>query len=380
MLKAFYNSASGNGSASESSVTVETQAENKRNLSDTSILDNSLENSAKQGRVDSSSPILSEENSLLKHIESMFVSLHDKLDNEMNSVRSRIDMLHEKFTSFEEHAATRQAEICELQSRVSSLERENEQLGRRVSDFESAVSECVSSEPSWQPTGSGETKVILIGDSNSAGKLKFGTGKGTLGAALPGTHAFSPTVDDIPRPSAEIYSGCSDIIVAVGTNNLKEENCNPETLVRKTFDHVKNLSKSNPSAHIFLPGVLPTCSTSVSINDKILKYNYYLKDMCNSIARVSFIDTKNFSDSSGKLQARFACGELDPLHLNEAGRRFYFSRLKYALRSRHNLPLPRRPRTENAPEVQGVVGVRGARGQGRGRGSSVRSRGGRSNP
>ena len=379
MLKAFYNSASGNVSAGDSSVTVETPADNKRNLSDTSILDNSLENSAKQGRVDSSSPIISDENSLLKHIEAMFDSLHNKLDSEMDSVRNRIDMLHEKFVSLEEHAATRQAQIDELQDKVSSLERENEQLVRRVSDFESAVGDRVSNEPSWQPTGSGETKVILIGDSNSAGKLKFGTGKGTLGAALPGSHAFSATVDDMPPPTSEIYSGCSDIIVAVGTNTLKEENCEPENLVRKTFDHVKNLVKSNPSAHIFLPGVLPTCSTSVSINNRISKYNYFLKDMCNSISRVSFIDTKNFADRSGKLQARFACGELDPLHLNEAGRRFYFSRLKFSLRSRHNLPLPRRPRGGITADVQGEGG-RGARGQVRGRGSSVRSRGGRSNP
>ena len=166
MLKAFYNSASGNVSAGDSSVTVETPADNKRNLSDTSILDNSLENSAKQGRVDSSSPIISDENSLLKHIEAMFDSLHNKLDSEMDSVRNRIDMLHEKFVSLEEHAATRQAQIDELQDKVSSLERENEQLVRRVSDFESAVGDRVSNEPSWQPTGSGETKVILIGDSN----------------------------------------------------------------------------------------------------------------------------------------------------------------------------------------------------------------------
>ena len=164
-------------------------------------------------------------------------------------------------------------------------------------------------EPSWQPNGSGDIKIALIGNSNSAGKSKFGEGKGSLASALLDARAFCPRWKKYP-PNSEIYGGASDIIIAVGTNDLKVENCAPENLVLNTFNHVKKISKSHPSAHIFLPGVFPVCSYGGVINNKIKRYNFYVNDMCKSLPRLSFIDMKPFNTYSGSLQATFARGKV----------------------------------------------------------------------
>ena len=101
MLQSFYKAAKGN-SAESCEIPLESATpDNKRNISDTSIADNSLEPLGKQGRLYSSSPSRDEDKELTKYIESMFNSLHDKLDSSMNSVVSRIDVLCDKFTLFE---------------------------------------------------------------------------------------------------------------------------------------------------------------------------------------------------------------------------------------------------------------------------------------
>ena len=131
----------------------------------------------KQGRLYSSSPSRDEDKELTKYIESMFNSLHDKLDSSMNSVVSRIDVLCDKFTLFEAQAAANQADIANLKQQVSGLEQKKCELSGRVLELEACRETSVVTEPSWQPNGSGDIKIALIGDSNSTGKLKFGEGK-----------------------------------------------------------------------------------------------------------------------------------------------------------------------------------------------------------
>ena len=48
-------------------------------------------------------------------------------------------------------------------------------------------------------------------------------------------------------------------------------------------------------------------------------------------------------------------GESDPLHLNEVGLKLYFNRFEYALRCRHNLPLPKRSYSNVARSRQETV-------------------------
>ena len=197
MLQSFYKAAKGNSAESCEIPLEPATPDSKRDISDTSIADNNLEHLAKLGRLYSSSPSRNEDKELTKYIESMFKSLHDTLDSSMNSIVT----LCEKFTIFETQAAASQAGLVNLKQQVSGLEQKNCEL-----------SGCVWS---WN------IKIALIGDSNSAGKLKFGEEKGTLGSALLGAHVFCPIVEEIPSPDSEIYGGASDIIIAVGTNDLK---------------------------------------------------------------------------------------------------------------------------------------------------------------
>lgn len=400
MVYKIANNLSGNINTSDSAVTVTDNpatagaipSANKRNISDTSFnnFDNSLERNTKQGKIVSSSPSrhVSDDKDFMEYLESKFSCLNDnmesnsaelnsRIDNMNDTLTSRIDDLCVKFSAVESRLAEQDANIVSLQQRFLDLEHKNADLSTRITQLESRG---LNAEPdSWQPTGSADIKIALIGDSNSAGKLKFGGGKGTLGAALPGCHAFAPKVENLPPPDAEIYRGATDIIIAVGTNNLRDSRCVPEDLVLDTFNRVKSLSKSHPAAHVFLPGVLPMCTNEPGVNDKIRKYNYFLNDMCKSLSRVSYLDMRSFASNTGSLQAKFSLGPEDPLHLNNAGLRFYFSRFKYALRSRHNLPIPKRASTVRNPPSTNIAQSENPTGTGNSRGTSVNrgSRGGR---
>jgi hypothetical protein len=80
--------------------------------------------------------------------------------------------------------------------------------------------------PGWEPrpTGSG-TRIILFGDSNSAGQIKFGEERGTLGKYFPGESRFIPTFSSLPELSTEDGGinpvNYSDFILAIGTNDLR---------------------------------------------------------------------------------------------------------------------------------------------------------------
>lgn len=220
---------------------------------------------------------------------------------------------------------------------------------------------------SWEPTGSPNIDILLIGDSNSANKLKFGSGIGTLGAALPGSDIFCATLEALPNTQDDIFTGKSDVVLAVGTNSLKVDNSNPVELAKCTHRYVQSLSRAHPSANVFLPGVLPVDKSMSDLNTKIKSYNFYLKDMCNSLPRVYFINTNVLMNKEGSLTEKLGCGPRDPLHLSAEGLRLYFSRIKYALRARHGLPLPRR-------RVQPVGGAAESGGRG---GYTIRGGGGR---
>ena len=60
---------------------------------------------------------------------------------------------------------------------------------------------------------------LIIGDSNT-GKLRFGSGLGTLGRATPGRQHFAAKVNDINPIDCASHS---NIVLMVGTNNLKQK-------------------------------------------------------------------------------------------------------------------------------------------------------------
>ena len=141
------------------------------------------------------------------------------------------------------------------------------------------------------------TKVLLLGDSNSGGKVRFGQDKGTLGRALPGAGHFHPTIEDLPPPNCELFSEVSDVIISVGTNSFKLPSSEPEAIANQLYTYFQSLSRAHPAAHIFLPGVLPVHNgfTDLATNIKIQLYNHFLRNMCKNLnTSTTYIDVNVF--------------------------------------------------------------------------------------
>ena len=46
-------------------------------------------------------------------------------------------------------------------------------------------------------------------------------------------------------------------MISVGTNNIKTNSSDPETMVKLIYNYVKSVTRKYPLIHVFLPGVLP---------------------------------------------------------------------------------------------------------------------------
>ena len=273
-----------------------------------------------------------------------------------------------------------------LVNRISNVEIENTALNDRLDAVEAQIREqsansgqgSGASERSWVPTET-VTKILLLGDSNSSGKIKFGAEKGTLGAHLPGESRFIPTFASLPdlsnREDGNFAQHYTDIIVAVGTNDLRGagpevEDCCPRELSSKLYQYVLRAIEVNPSIQIFLPAVVPTANRT--INDKIDRYNKLLVDMARSNRNLTFISMGGLKGRDNVLSERFMTNDNTGLHLNGQGLRLYGSRLKSALRARHELPIVSRPVTRRRGNYRPRGGGRDAGDPGN-RASQVRS-------
>ena len=320
----------------------------------------------------------------------VFSSLHSVLSKFQNNIISRLDSfdskLDERFARFEskfidlevrvaaveESGSSRQLALDNVDDRLGTVETQYESLSQRIVALEGRQ-DTVSTPTSvsnWTPSAPIETKILLLGDSNSADKLKFGEGKGKLGGALPGSGTFCAHLANLPSHDSDAFTNVTDIIVAVGTNDLKVETSNPEVLANNMYSYVKSVTARNPSAHVHLTGVLPTSHVNPGTNTRIRTYNHFISDMARSLPRVSFIDVKVFLSKEGTLRTRLAEGPSDPLHLNGEGIRLYCSRLKYALRTRLGLPTFQPGRRGVAPrqEEEAPLNRENSRGRGRDRG------------
>lgn len=195
----------------------------KRNIGDTSILDN-FSSDNKRGNFNDSNASQEHSLSVLTSMKALLESMDSKLD----TVVGRINILEERVSSMD-------IVIDNLQDRVRELESANVALLERIAALETRPGGDVDmasagSGVTWVPTGSPETSILLLGDSNSAGKIKFGAGKGKLGAALPGTSKFCAKFDNLPAPDSAELTNISDLVLAVGTNNLRQEDSDPAEL------------------------------------------------------------------------------------------------------------------------------------------------------
>ena len=358
----------------------------KRNFSELSSISQEAQAVKVQRVIDSASPCSTRSNgtdviaSLESTIASFQYNITKRLDSLDRRAEERFEQLMFKFnevdlriTAVEEAGSSRQIVIDSLLDRVRSLESNQESTSERI-----AVQETREiPQPTvsvWTPTAPISTKIWLLGDSNSANKLKFGEGKGKLGAALPGSGDFFPKIESLPLPDSDTFANVSDVIIAVGTNDLRVDTSDPEVLARTMYNYVHTLTSKHLSTHVHLSGVLPTSHSGIGTNTRIDTYNHFLADMAVTLPRVSYIDVKVFKTREGNLRPRLAEGTSDPLHLNGEGYRLFFSRLKYALRVRLGLPNFQRGRTGLA-SGQAAQGEEGTRGQGTGRGGGQRGRG-----
>ena len=107
-----------------------------------------------------------------------------------------------------EEESSRQIVVSELQDRVDGLEKANEELASSNTELHNRVRALEEQDTrdlsyviaGWEPSGSSQTKVVLIGDSNFSGKLKFWENRGTLGKPLPGERVFCPTFAELKDP------------------------------------------------------------------------------------------------------------------------------------------------------------------------------------
>lgn len=325
----------------------------KRGIADLSLSpsDDLDHKHARLGDSNLASPTDSIESSLIATLQASLAGFTDKLSNRMdsldrninNKIDERFDRLEYRLNSLESRLDSVEAEgrssrsaVDVVSDRMDALETRTDSSLDRITRLES-----VPREGGWVPSGPIATSVILCGDSNSGEKLKFGEGKGTLGAALPGDNMYCPKFRDLPPTDSSTFENRSDIVLAVGTNELKSEGSDPRALVTHLHDYIVKLTRRFPATHVHVPGVLPICTPGSVTNTKIKTYNQFISDMCLSFPRVHFVDTIVFNNKDGSLKPNLAKGMTDPLHLNADGLKLYFSRMKFSLRERHGLPPPR---------------------------------------
>ena len=237
-----------------------------------------------------------------------------------------------------------------LVERVGNLELENVAMSERLDLVETRVEQGLNSDSSqrvWVPQEV-PTRVLMLGDSNVTGKIRFGTEKGTLGAHLPGEDRFIATAEFLPdlsdSNSANFAQKFTDIVIGLGTNDLRGgqsgNDCCPRDLAANVYRYALDALRINPSLQIFFPAVVPT-SNAVT-NSKIDRYNSLLLDMTRSHPNFTYVNvagglkSRNNTLSEKYLEVR---NDVSGLHLNRQGLSIYASRLKAALRARHELPV-----------------------------------------
>ena len=350
-----------------------TSENNKRKSADDSNLSDRSFSDVKRSNVLSSSPIsdipLTIEQTVCKVIEESMRAIYNRLDKLVD----KLDDLEGRFVDFQQQGERHHQELIALVTRVDNVEERAVRLEERVVTLESRTEEF-----GWSPSVVTDIKVKLLGDSNFSNKIKFGSERGTMGSSLPGSSQFCAKIEDLPAlgvPAPGELNDCSDVVLGVGTNNLKLADADPLATAQKLYHKILSYRREIPNTRLILPGVLPSGDSAV--NERVKIYNKHLADICNSRTNnmIKFVDTRVFGDREGKLRSKFRCendGDLS-LHVNHEGIKLLDSRIKATLREGHHLPTgPRfgmRNRSEAPPVDQGRGTGRGRRNY-RGRGTS----------
>ncbi len=120
-------------------------SEGKRTLADTSIGEGDA-NSSKRPTLDLSTDAKSEEQSLVKSMEGMFMTIQSQLEtlgSQNKNVLSKLDDINIRMSAMEESSSSQQIVIDNLQERVRELETQNESLKEKLSNI------AVNRPPNW---------------------------------------------------------------------------------------------------------------------------------------------------------------------------------------------------------------------------------------
>ena len=176
---------------------------------------------------------------------------------------------------------------------------------------------------------------VILGDSNTR-FIKFGTGKGTLGAWMPGKHINVSHIDAIPKASE--VGPYRNFVIHTGINSINNQRHRQSNMsLAKTLESkIQNINTTYPNSKIFISLLLP--SRSVPLNHRIRDFNNLILDMTCRLTSVSIIDNSIFGSVLSNEHGRWMpsndnSGEFVPklndiLHLGKHGLRTFAMNIK----------------------------------------------------
>ena len=160
----------------------------------------------------------------------------------------------------------------------------------------------------------------ILGDSNTR-SIKFGTGKGTIGASTPGKQVYTPKVEMIDPLSCASYS---NVVVAVGANNLKSSDIRNSHDVKRIYVEYKTkimeIQRLNRGCKIYILPALPT--KLMTVNMRIMDFNNLLEhDLPRSCKNVFIVRgvSQLLDRFTGLLSESLSRSRDDFIHINSAG-------------------------------------------------------------
>ena len=201
-------------------------------------------------------------------------------------------------------------------------------------------------------------KIKLVGDSNyvdpSGGrnKINFGPDKGQLGPSLPGDSLNVPHTGLLPNIEGTL-DGYTDLVLGVGTNNLKfpEHAANtPERVINQITGFCDSALNKKPGLNVFISEVLPT--REPRLIPVIDKYNQILRTYAKlRPGKVTLISASVFRDRDGLMDKRL-CSQHDTIHLNSEGVKLMAGRIKHELKAKYGLLVPPHLRGRQNPRAR----------------------------
>ena len=167
---------------------------------------------------------------------------------------------------------------------------------------------------------------ILLGDSNTA-QINFGSGRGTLGAWMPGKRDAALFIEDIS--DACNIGPYHNTILHTSINNIKNpyNRKSNAALISSLRSKCDDIAQTYPEARVFISLLLPT-TKSASLNFQVRQFNNNLIDFAFIQKKVFITDHPTFgdvlSDSYGRwdTSGNCACPNIhNTLHLGNKGLR-----------------------------------------------------------